>query len=79
MHALGFWHEQSRYDRDRYINIVWPNVQQGKGENFQKYEFEGLQHVGDHYDLSESFVWLMRNVLVLWNKGYVLLLSESFV
>jgi len=51
MHALGFWHEQSRYDRDRYIRINWDNIQQGKGENFLKYEFNGLKHVGKNYDL----------------------------
>ena len=37
MHALGFWHEHTRYDRDGYVTIVSNNIIKGKeARNFKK-------------------------------------------
>jgi hypothetical protein len=43
-HAVGLWHEQSREDRDRFVRIVWANVQPGREHNFN-------QHINDGDDI----------------------------
>ncbi len=34
-HAVGFFHEQSRTDRDDWIYILWQNIPAGKSIRFQ--------------------------------------------
>ena len=42
MHAMGIYHEQTRIDRDSYVNIYWNNILSDKTHNFEKYEsYEG--------------------------------------
>lgn len=36
MHALGFFHEQARPDRDDYVTIHWNNIPSQYYENFEK-------------------------------------------
>ncbi|XP_053305218.1 embryonic protein UVS.2-like [Spea bombifrons] len=46
-HALGFFHEQSRSDRDNYIDVITENIMPGFYENFNKYDTNNL---GLEYD-----------------------------
>jgi astacin len=37
LHALGMWHEQSRCNRDFYVQILTENILSGKEDNFKKH------------------------------------------
>lgn len=39
LHALGFWHEQSRPDRDEWVEVRWENILEGYAHNFYKYGY----------------------------------------
>jgi meprin B len=49
-HALGFWHEQSRADRDSYIRINYANIDSSQAYNFDKMT-SGVDTLGTPYDL----------------------------
>uniref|UniRef100_A0A672T674 Metalloendopeptidase n=1 Tax=Sinocyclocheilus grahami TaxID=75366 RepID=A0A672T674_SINGR len=50
LHALGFWHEQSRSDRDDYVTIMWDQIQEGKEHNFNSYDETVSSSLGVPYD-----------------------------
>lgn len=50
MHALGFWHEQSRADRDKNVEIIWNNINPAMKYNFMKYTLTQIQHLNAPYD-----------------------------
>lgn len=50
LHALGFYHQQSTYDRDDFVTIVEENIQDGKQHNFNKYLTTTVTDFGVRYD-----------------------------
>ncbi|UJR07013.1 hypothetical protein I4U23_011301 [Adineta vaga] len=50
LHILGFFHEQSRPDRDDYVSIQWENIINGTEFNFAKYGEEDIDTLSLPYD-----------------------------
>uniref|UniRef100_A0A8D2L7K3 Metalloendopeptidase n=1 Tax=Varanus komodoensis TaxID=61221 RepID=A0A8D2L7K3_VARKO len=50
LHALGFYHEQSRTDRDDYVNIWWEQIIDGQAYNFNKYDDDFITDLNTPYD-----------------------------
>jgi hypothetical protein len=50
MHAVGFFHEQSRADRDKFIQININNVVPETRFNFDKHDLNSIQHLDAPYD-----------------------------
>ena len=50
-HSLGFWHEQSRPDRRRYVRILWNNIIPEKRINFARHTSTMIDSLDVGYDL----------------------------
>ncbi|XP_055460884.1 astacin-like metalloendopeptidase [Psammomys obesus] len=74
MHVLGFWHEHSRADRDRYIRVNWNEILPGFEINFIKsrssnmlapYDYSSVMHYGRF-----AFSWRGQPTIIpLWKPG----------
>ncbi|XP_070386361.1 hatching enzyme 1.2-like [Dermacentor albipictus] len=50
LHALGFFHEHSRPDRDEYVSIVWDNIIKTSNESFWRKNETEADTLGEPYD-----------------------------
>ena len=50
LHAAGFWHEQSRPDRNEHVRIYWENILVGFDDNFARYSRAEVTTLSLPYD-----------------------------
>ncbi|XP_070539299.1 bone morphogenetic protein 1 homolog isoform X2 [Ptychodera flava] len=70
-HAVGFWHEQSRPDRDDFVEVISENMRSGARYNYNKlsksevnsmdqpYDYDSIMHYGTHY-YSKNRLWTLK-------------------
>lgn len=83
-HVIGFYHEQSRSDRDQYIDIVWSNVLPGYALQFRK---ESDSSYNIPYDLTSTMQYpqwafskeiFEKSTIVARNPAYQRFLNKNY-
>ncbi|OWA55477.1 putative Zinc metalloproteinase nas-38 [Hypsibius exemplaris] len=70
MHAIGFYHEQSRRDRNTFVDINYSNIKEGDKDQFAifpdsttfdlEYDFKSVMHYGEYDFAIDPNVWTIR-------------------
>ena len=68
MHAVGFLHEQSRPDRDDYIDVLFDNIIPGAHSQFNKMAETDWHDMSENYDLKS----------VMHYEGWAFLTQEAW-
>lgn len=83
-HVIGFFHEQSRSDRDHHIDIIWNNVLPGYALQFRK---ESDSNLNVPYDLTSTMQYpqwafskeiFEKSTIVAKNPAYQRFLSKNY-
>jgi len=77
MHAAGFWHEQSRADRDSHVRINWENIMKGMEYNFLKYDLHKIDHLGADYDTCSVMHYGSTAFAKTWGKKTIVSLNNN--
>jgi hypothetical protein len=85
-HAFGLWHEQSREDRNNYVQVLWENVQTGQEHNFNQkisngddigpYDFTSIMHY-PAYAFSKNGLPTLKTIPTPVSLGYRTTLSDK--
>lgn len=74
MHALGFFHEHTRPDRDKFVKILWDNIKRDHDEQF-KIRKRGVTTLGQPYDF-QSIMHYSNKEFSKNNKDTIQALSD---
>ncbi|XP_072155182.1 protein tolkin-like isoform X2 [Bemisia tabaci] len=58
-HVLGFWDEHNRYDRDKYIRVLFDNIKPAAHPFFDKAPKNLINILGEHMDFDSIMMYTM--------------------
>uniref|UniRef100_A0A0N5B2C4 Metalloendopeptidase n=1 Tax=Strongyloides papillosus TaxID=174720 RepID=A0A0N5B2C4_STREA len=73
-HALGLIHEQSRSDRDKYVNVKFDNINNKEHSNFRRFNFSTNKNYSTSYDFASIMHYHQNDFAV--NKDEPVLTSK---
>uniref|UniRef100_A0A0N4ZTD4 Metalloendopeptidase n=1 Tax=Parastrongyloides trichosuri TaxID=131310 RepID=A0A0N4ZTD4_PARTI len=76
LHALGLWHEQSRYDRDDFVKIDWLKIFRGTQSNFEKRTPLTSDNMDMPYDLGSVMHYGSKAFSTDWSS-YSIITKDS--
>ncbi|RZF33662.1 hypothetical protein LSTR_LSTR007040 [Laodelphax striatellus] len=56
-HAIGFWHEMNRPDRDDWIVIYWKNIIKGFDSAFVKHDLNSVTTMDEQFDYNSIMMY----------------------
>ena len=86
MLTSGFFHEQSRADRDDFVEVMWDNIKSEMSNNFLKLNLNQIDHLGAPYNIcsvvhyrENAFSKVANLFSLLDDSAYERLISNNVV
>lgn len=60
-HAIGFWHEHVRPDRDKFVKLKSENIDRSSVHNFERKNISEINSLGEKYDYDSIMHYSLRS------------------
>ena len=68
-HAIGFWHEQSRPDRDNYVNVLYSQIPDDAKTDYMRRSHHDVDYQGTIYDYGSIMHYPLSSVMSISNQA----------
>ncbi|XP_063695796.1 zinc metalloproteinase nas-8-like [Culicoides brevitarsis] len=78
LHTLGFYHMQSSWDRDYYIDIQWDNISEGSHTQFEMFNHTIVSHFDIPYDYRSVMHYPKISNAIDWEKPTIITKDPAY-